>query len=118
MERFRVEFYEGNEGSCPVEEFLTSLDKKMSAKLYALIEVLEEKGSCLREPYSKHLSDGIFELRGKTGTDILRVLYFFYHDGKIILTNGFIKKTQKTPLREIRKAKRYRSDFLERMAKR
>ena len=48
----------------------------------------------LREPYSKYLEDGIFEVRGKVGNDISRVLY---HGGKIILTNGFIKKTQKTP---------------------
>ena len=46
----------------------------------------------LREPYSKHLDDGIFELRCKFGSDITRVLYFFYYEGKIILTNGFVKK--------------------------
>ena len=55
----------------------------------------------LREPYSKHLDDGIFELRCKFGSDITRVLYFFYYEGKIILTNGFVKKTQKTPKEEI-----------------
>ena len=52
-----------------------------------------EKGNMLREPYSKHLDDGIFELRCKFGSDITRVLYFFYYEGKIILTNGFVKKT-------------------------
>lgn len=41
------------------------------------------------------MDDGIFELRGKVGSDISRVLYFFYYEGKIILTNGFVKKTQK-----------------------
>lgn len=46
--------------------------------------------------------------------DVSSVLYFFYHDGKIILTNGFIKKTQKTPRSEIIKAKEYRADYLER----
>ncbi len=68
----------------------------------------------MREPYSKHLEDGIFELRGKVGSDISRVLYFFYHNGVIILTSGFIKKTRKTPKEEIQKAKRYRKDYLER----
>ena len=50
----------------------------MQAKLSGLLDVLEEKGNELREPYSKHLEDGIFELRGKVGNDISRVLYFFY----------------------------------------
>ena len=81
------------------------------------IKLLEEKGNELREPYSKPLEDGIFELRAKVGTDISRVLYFFYYQGRIILTNGFVKKTQKTPSSEIEKAKRYREDFLERNGK-
>ena len=42
-------------------------------------------------------SYGIFELRAKVGTDISRVLYFFYYEGRIVLTHGFIKKTQRTP---------------------
>ncbi len=79
-----------------------------------IMKVLQEKGNELREPYSKHLSDGIFEIRGKAGSDISRVLYFFYHGGKIIITNGFIKKTQKTPVEEIKKAKAYRDDYKER----
>ena len=56
-----------------------------------------KKGNQLREPYSKHLDDGIFEIPGKVGTDIARVLYFFYYGKKIVMTNGFIKKTQETP---------------------
>ena len=66
----------------------------------------------LREPYSAPLDDGIFELRCKQGTDITRVLYFFYLNGRIILTNGFVKKTQKTPQREIILAKKRRAAFL------
>ena len=62
-----------------------------------LIELLAKNGSELREPYSKHLGDGIFELRAKVSSDITRVLYFFVIGKKIVLTNGFIKKTQKTP---------------------
>lgn len=53
-------------------------------------------------------------MRGKVGSDISRVLYFFYYGGRIILTNGFIKKTQKTPRNELEKAKLCRKDFMER----
>ena len=44
----------------------------------------------------------------------MRILYFFYVDKHIILTNGFVKKTQKTPQQEIEKAKGYRRDYLAR----
>ena len=56
-------------------------------------------------------SYGIFELRAKVGTDISRVLYFFYYEGRIVLTHGFIKKTQRTTAGEIEKAKKYRRDY-------
>ena len=86
----------------------------MRNKVLMILNVLQEKGNRLREPYSKHLEDGIFEVRGKVGNDISRVMYFFYYNGKIILTNGFLKKTQKTPKNEIELAKKYRKDYLER----
>ena len=52
--------------------------------------------------------DGIFELRSKAGTDIVRILYFFDGDRIIIATNGFVKKQQKTPRSEIELAKKRR----------
>lgn len=115
--KFEIEFYQKANGETPAEEFLCSLDKKLRAKFAGLILILKDKGNSLREPYSKHLEDGIYELRGKVGTDIARVLYFFYYDGKIILTNGFVKKTQKTQREEILKAKEYRKDYIERSSK-
>ena len=114
MPRFEVEFYETDNGDQPAREFLLSLDKKMRAKMADTISLLQDNGFELREPYSKYLSEGIFELRAKVGSDITRVLYFFYVDRHIILTNGFIKKTKKTPLKEIERAKKYRSDYLRR----
>lgn len=105
MADFKLIAYEKENGEVPVEEFLDSVNPKMRAKIYGLMGILQEKGNMLREPYSKHLEDGIFELRCKFGSDITRVLYFFYYEGKIIMTNGFVKKTQKTPKEEIQIAK-------------
>lgn len=68
----------------------------------------------MREPYSKPLGDGIFELRAQMGNNITRVLYFFFIGDKAILTHGFIKKSQKTPPGEIDRAKHYRTDYQER----
>lgn len=108
---YTVEYYEQEDGTRPAEEFILSQDKKMQAKLFLALEFLEEKGPALREPFSKSLGDGILEVRAKQGSDISRVLYFFVIGNKIILTNGFVKKTQKTPPREIDRAKRYRADY-------
>ena len=116
MERqYQVIAFEKDNGEVPVEQFINGLDVKMRAKMFGLLDILEEKGNLLREPYSKHLEEGIFELRCKYGSNITRVLYFFYYGNMIVLTNGFVKKTQKTPRNEIRVAKERRKMFRERM---
>ena len=114
MQEFEVIFYDKEDGTEPAKEFLLSLDKKMRAKMLRTVELLATNGPDLREPCSKHLDDGIFELRAKVGSDISRVMYFFMIGRRVILTNGFIKKTQKTPPTELERAKRYRADFLSR----
>lgn len=111
---FDVEYYEKEDGTFPAEEFILSLDTKMQAKMFRELELLETFGNELREPHSKPLGDGIYEIRAKVASDITRVLYFFVVNKKIILTNGFVKKTQKTPDSEITLAKKYRKDYLER----
>lgn len=54
MIQFTVIFYEDITGNKPVENFLLSLDIKMRAKLIGILQILQEKGNQLREPYSKH----------------------------------------------------------------
>lgn len=108
---FDIEYYEDSNGNKPVEEFIDSLDAKMRAKVFGRLELLEEKGSQLGMPLSRHLDDGIFELRTVQGNNITRILYFFVIGERVILTHGFVKKTQKTPSKEIAKAKRIRDDW-------
>lgn len=95
---FEIEFYIKPNGEEPAREFLLSHDKKMRAKMTDMILLLKENGNELRPPYSKYLKEGIFGLRAKAGTDISRVLYFFYVGRRIILTNGFIKKNAENSL--------------------
>ena len=90
---FNIEFFQTDDGSKPVIDFLNSLDIKMRVKVLRNLEHLQLNGYNLREPYSKAVGDGIFELRTKLGTDITRVLYFFYFNNTIVVTNGFVKKT-------------------------
>ena len=114
MEEFEVIFYETVDGKCPVTDFINGLSLKMREKIFNTIEILRVKGNSLREPYSKPLEDGIFELRCKVGRNITRTLYFFYVEKKIIITNGFVKKTQRTPRNEIDLAKSRREDYIRR----
>lgn len=101
MECYDVDFYHKENGDCPVDDFLESLDTKMRAKVLGAVALLEANGPQLREPYSKFIGDGIFEIRAKQSSNITRVLYFFYIGKRIVLTNGFIKKTQKHRQRKL-----------------
>ena len=114
MTDYEVEFYEKVDGTCPVAEFLDTLDAKMFAKVARNIDILEIHNINLREPLVKPIEDGIFELRTQFGSDITRIFYFFYVGKKIILTNGFVKKTQKTPRKQIEMAIEYKKDYLNR----
>ena len=110
---YEIEFYDTESGKCPAEEFLDSLESKIKAKTLRNIDLLETNGTVLREPYSCSMGGGLFELRTKLGSNITRIFYFF--DGKkIILTNGFVKKTQKTPKNVLELARKYMSDHLRR----
>ena len=114
---FNVEFYETQDGKSQIWEFLedlrikaaTSKDARIQHKQASLyIELLQQNGTHLNENITKHLEDGIWELRPSNN----RVFYFFFQDNTFVLLHQFRKKTQKTPKREIEKAKRERDDYL------
>lgn len=94
MTEFKLIAYEKENGEVPVEEFLDSVNPKMRAKIFGLLGILQEKGNMLREPYSKHLDDGIFELRCKFGSLelvkelLLQATVYVYEDNYEI--QGFI----------------------------
>ena len=108
---YEIDFYHTEDGKCPIEDFLDDLEPRLLAKTLRTIDLLEYFGHKIREPDSKFLGDGIFEFRTQLGSDITRILYFFVVGEKAILTNGFVKKTQKTPKRERELAKKYKADY-------
>lgn len=112
-----IKFYEDQTGRVPVKEFLDGLDIKMRQKMLRSIQALQDMGISLRMPLSESLEDGIFELRAKSGTNISRVMYFFIIGNRAVLTHGFIKKTQKTPRRELQQAKDIRADYFRRFGR-
>ena len=108
---FEIEYYALPDGRKPAKDFINGLPLKMRTKAFDSIEILKEYGNQLREPYSKPMGDGLFELRIKFASDITRIFYFFFIGNKIVLTNGFIKKSPKTPQGEIKLAKKYKADY-------
>ena len=111
---YEINYYVDERGRKPVEEFIDSLDPKMRAKVFGRLELLEEYGPALGMPFVKHLSDGIYELRTAQGGNITRILYFFVVGKRIVLTHGFVKKTQRVPAHELKRVKQLRCDWRQR----
>jgi phage-related protein len=113
----QIHFYRAKDGSRPVADYIIELrnkaDKNSRIKLNKIqdyINALSEYGLQLREPYIKHLDGEIWELRPLRD----RILFVAWHNGSFVLLHQFMKKTQKTPTREIEKAKRELADLIER----
>ena len=119
---YNVEFYETQDGKSQIWEFLeelrikaaTSKDARIQHKQASLyIELLQQNETRLNENIEKYLEDGIWELRPVNN----RIFYFFFQENTFVLLHQFRKKSQKTPKREIEKAKRERDDYLFRKEK-
>lgn len=114
---YDIHFYRARNGRQPVIDYLNKLKSKndkdsriKKAKIYGYIEALQIYGTQVGEPYVKHLDGEIWELRPLRD----RILFAAWHNGSFILLHTFMKTTQKTPAREIEKAKRELADALER----
>gem|GEM_PF-23351 len=112
-----IYFYKDKQGNQPVLDYMRELarhDSKDSRiklnKLNDYIELLSQQGTRAGQPYIKHLDAEIWELRPLRD----RILFVAWLDGSFVLLHHFVKKTQKTPRREIEKAKRELQDLKER----
>lgn len=112
LSKFEIEFYRKEDGECPFLDSYFSMNEKLRAKTSRTIELLKNNGSELREPYSKKIDEGIYELRTKQGSDISRVFYFFMIGHKIVFTNGYVKKKQRIDKIQLELAKKYRKEYL------
>jgi phage-related protein len=112
---FTVEFYESDAGRCPVREFLDELRASDAGDFAAVVAGLARlrNRQCHREPLSKSLGDGLFELRhvGKLNT---RVLWFFMKGRRIIAVHGIRNKSQAIPARDLHTARERMRDWQQR----
>lgn len=109
-----VLFYHKSGGECPVEEFLDSLPAKTARKVVWVLNLAEDLDRIPSRYFCKLAdTDGIWEFRVKLGSNIFRI-FAFWDGPRIILTHGFIKKTQKTPREEIQMAESFKKDYFHR----
>lgn len=114
---YKIYFYRDKDGHEPVTEYIAELQSKKdknsrikAAKINDYIEALSQFGTFVGEPYVKHLDGPIWELRPIRD----RILFAAWVNGSFVLLHSFMKKTQKTPAREIEQAKRELADLMER----
>ncbi len=113
---FEIEYYEDERGNSEIRSFLLDLKEKSRSsksarinfdKIVAYLDSLETLGTQVGYPVVRHLDGEIWELRPLSN----RILFAYFKEGKIILLQHFVKKTQKTPRREIEKAKKKIDDY-------
>ncbi len=113
MSEYRVKFYKNSDnGNEPVFEYIKKLDNKNKAKVLKYIEFLRINEGYLDEPYSKHIKGKIRELRIDFSRTRHRIFYFTFINKTIVLLNVFLKKTNKTPVKEIVKAENNYNDVI------
>ncbi|MEI1280099.1 type II toxin-antitoxin system RelE/ParE family toxin [Leptospira venezuelensis] len=112
----RIEFFKAENGRCLVEEFLDSQPAKVTQKITWVLKIIEE-GENISKQFLKKMSgrDEIWECRIDYGSNAYRILGFWSGNHTFILTNGFQKKTQKTPIKEIERAEKYRKNYFDRL---
>ena len=115
---FKIVFYKDRNGNQPVKEYLYKLkcmnskDSKIKLnKIQDSLEIISECGTMAGMPFVKHIDGEIWELRPLRD----RIFFFCYHGDTLVLLHYFLKDTQRTPTREIEKAKRNLKDFNERI---
>ena len=109
---YKVRFYEDDKGKRPVLEYIDNLSDKERAKVSKYVNFLKVNSGVLDEPYSKHIKGKIRELRVDFGKNRHRIFYFIFVEKNIIFLHAFLKKTAKTPRKEIEKAENNYYDII------
>ena len=107
-----VQFFKRVDGSSPVEEFIDSLNDKQAQKIIWVLKLIEDL-DIIPAQYWKKLknTDDIWEARVQFGGSAFRLLGFEHEGHFVVLTNGFAKKTQKTPKQEIKLAEQRKKTY-------
>ncbi|MFP7386514.1 type II toxin-antitoxin system RelE/ParE family toxin [Enterococcus hirae] len=115
MDKIEFETYKRPNGNDEFLEWITALPLKNRAKLLKTIKETEVNGLLVaqRLKWAKKIDTNLYELRSKVGPNIQRGLYFHVENERYIITHGFIRKSEKTPKKEIDHAKELRKEWFE-----
>lgn len=110
---WEIEYYKTPSGQEVIKEFIDGLQESTQAKLGRQLDLLEHYGDTLGMPHAKALGGGLMELRvrGKRGSQEVRVFYVLVTRDRIYLLHAFIKKTQTTPKKELDLARRRQAEI-------
>ena len=111
-------FYKTFSNKSPIEEFLETLSDKQAEKILWVLRLIKQLDRIPIEYFKKlENTNDIWEIRASSGNNEFRLLGFWYKSNFIVLTNGFRKKSQKTPKSEIELAENRKKRFFRREAK-
>lgn len=117
-ERYSVKFYKDSRtGRSKVMEYINHLEKRVQEKVWKYMDHLRDNDAYLDEPYSRHIDWKLRELRVDFANKRFRIFYFCVVNKRIIILHAYLKKTEKTPPREIWRAKTYLFDYLNNLDK-
>lgn len=92
--------------------FYNGLEAKAQEKIDFALMLIKSQ-NIISERFTKHIEEGIYELRARYKTNYYRIFFCFDEGNIVLLMNGFLKKTKKTPKNEIEKAKRIKKEYYE-----
>ena len=101
MKKYTISFYNDK-----IEEEILDLPTTLRARYFRYADIMQNEGVNLGLPHTKFMGDGLFELRLKGQEGIARVFYCLVVDNQIIMLHSFVKKTDKTPPKELNIAKK------------
>ncbi|MDY0122938.1 type II toxin-antitoxin system RelE/ParE family toxin [Sulfurimonas sp.] len=99
--QWKINYYYNTNNISPIKKWLDSLDNEPKAEIFKIFQMLSKYGIDLGLPFVRPIESKIYEVRAKDKSGIYRVLYFAHTDKTFVLLHGFMKKTQKTPRKEI-----------------
>jgi phage-related protein len=98
---WKIEYY-----SERVEQQVLAMPDGLLARYLRLLDLMEEFGPDLGMPHTRAMGEGLLELRVKGKEGIAKVFYYTVVEQRIVVLHSFIKKSQKTPRRELETARR------------
>jgi phage-related protein len=101
---WQIDFYKG------VEQIILEMPPKIQARMVKLLELMEKHGANLGPPLTESMGGGLFEIRARAQEGIGRGLFCYLQGKHIFVLNAFVKKTQKTPINELKLARLRQSE--------